>query len=58
MEEQRTGHKQKKKEFWLRVGQKERRGMVGVEWLRKKEEGRVEVANEGDMMVYKSLVAD
>lgn len=37
--------------------EKERRGMEGVEWLRKREEGSVEAANGGDMMVHKSPVA-
>lgn len=38
--------------------ERERQGMEGVEWLRKREEGRVEAANRGDMMVHKSPVAD
>ncbi len=38
--------------------ERERRGMEGVEWLRKREEESVEAANGGDMMVHKSPVAD
>lgn len=38
--------------------EKERRGMEGEEWIRKKDEGRVEATNGEDMMVHKSPVAD
>lgn len=58
MEEQRRGHKQKKRVLAKGGTQKERGGIEGVEWLRKIEEGRVEAVNGGDMMVHKSPVAD
>lgn len=58
MEEQRRGHKLKKELRAEGGTERERRGMEGVEWLRKREEGSVEAANRRDMMVHKSPVAD
>lgn len=60
MDERRRGQKQKKRVLAKGGTQKEkeRRGIEGVEWLRKREEGRVEAVNGGDMMVHKSPVAD
>lgn len=53
------GHKQKKRVLAEGGTEKERRGMEGVERLRKKRgEGSVEAADGGDMMVHKSPVAD